>query len=69
MKKLFSLVFLCVVLACNNSSESSRSADSIGTTTTGAENVNGNIPDTNSGIQLNQPLPVDSSKLRDSSRR
>jgi len=54
-------------MACNNSSNTTTSADSASTpSNTGSENVNGNVPDTNSGMTLNQSLPVDSSRLKDS---
>jgi hypothetical protein len=71
MKKLFSLLFVssCIV-ACNNSSSTSNTSDdSSGTNPTNIENVNGNVPDTNSGMTLNQSLPVDSSALKDSAKK
>ena len=72
MKKFFSLaITLSFIVACNNSSNTSSapSSDSSATNnTTNVENVNGNVPDSSSGIQLNKPLPVDSSKVKDSAR-
>jgi len=71
MKKLFSSAILILFLiSCNNSSQTDTTlTDSTGgTNTTGTENVNGNLPDSNSGMQLNKPLPVDSSRAKDSAR-
>lgn len=36
---------------------------------TNVENVNGNVPDSSSGTNLNHPLPVDSSGIKDSARK
>ncbi len=66
MKKLLAITSI-FFFACNNSADSTKSADP--GTSGGTENVNGNIPDTNSGLILNQPLPIDSSHLRDSANR
>lgn len=53
-----------ILLACNNSANETTSADSTGAPVKpGIDNVNGNIPDTGSAIQLNEPLPKDSSNL------
>jgi hypothetical protein len=71
MKKLFCIFAIAqFILACNNSSESSTtSADSTtAPNSTNVGNVNGNVPDTTSGMTLNQSLPVDSSNLKDSTR-
>jgi hypothetical protein len=70
MKKLFTLMVISsLVLACNSNSSSTPSGDSTtGTNATGVENVNGNVPDTTSGMQLNKSLPIDSSRVKDSSR-
>jgi hypothetical protein len=68
MKKFFPLAISVIfIIACNNSSNTS-SAPSSDSGTTNVENVNGNIPDSSSGIQLNKPLPVDSSRVKDSTR-
>jgi hypothetical protein len=68
--KLFSLILASSFLfACNNSSNSSTSTDSTSTNQTNIENVNGNVPDSSSGINLNQPLPVDSSRVKDSAKK
>jgi hypothetical protein len=70
MKKFHSFILVCnLILACNSSSNSSTSTDSTTTNQTNVENVNGNVPDSSSGINLNQPLPVDSSRLKDSLKR
>ena len=66
MKKLF-IITTIFFFACNNNADTTKSTDP--GTSGGTENVNGNIPDTNSGLILNQPLPVDSSNLRDSTNR
>ena len=70
MKKLFFFIVLCnFFFACNNSSDSSTSKDSTTTNQTNVENVNGNVPDTTSGTNLNHPLPVDSSRVKDSAKK
>jgi len=67
MKKLsFLFALSSFILACNNSGTSTTSADSTSTNPTNIENVNGNIPDSTSGMTLNQSLPIDSSRLKDS---
>lgn len=70
MKKLFDFIIaISFFTACNNSSNTTTSADSAtAPANTGTENVNGNVPDTTSGMTLNQSLPVDSSRLKDSSK-
>jgi acid phosphatase class B len=70
MKKLFHFIIaIGFLIACNNSSNTSTSTDSATTNTTNVENVNGNVPDTTSGMTLNQSLPVDSSRLKDSLKK
>jgi hypothetical protein len=70
MKKLFLFIIaIGFLLACNNSSNTTTSADSSTTNSTNVENVNGNVPDTTSGMTLNQSLPVDSSRLKDTSKK
>jgi hypothetical protein len=61
------LVAVFLFTSCKNSGTGSVNKDS-GTTTNaaGMDNVNGNVPDTTSGMKLNQTLPVDSSKMKDS---
>lgn len=69
MKRVVSLFAIgSFILACNNSADTSTTSTDSGTTpsTTNVENVNGNVPDSNSGMTLNQSLPVDSSNLKDS---
>ena len=72
MKKLFSLIMITnfILVACNNSSNTSPTSADSGTApnSTNVENVNGNVPDTTSGMTLNQSLPVDSSNLKDSGK-
>jgi len=71
MNKLFALLITASFFtACNDSSDSTTSADSAtAPANTNVGNVNGNVPDTTSGMTLNQTLPVDSSRLKDSSKR
>jgi hypothetical protein len=70
MKKLFFvLLSFQFLLACNNSETTTTSADSSAPVTPGIDNVNGVIPDTNSAIQLNEPLPKDSSGINDTTRQ
>jgi len=71
MKKIFLFILaIGFLIACNNSSTTSTSADSTTTNSnTNVENVNGNVPDTTSGMTLNQSLPVDSSRMKDSSKK
>jgi|GEM_PF-2031110 len=71
MKKLVAFILAASFLtACNNSSNTTMSADSAtAPANTNVENVNGNVADTTSGMTLNQSLPVDSSRLKDSLKR
>lgn len=72
MKTLFFLLIIFNLLpACNNSSNTTTTSidSTTAPNTTNIENVNGNVPDTTSGMTLNQPLPVDSSKVKDSINR
>jgi ABC-type oligopeptide transport system substrate-binding subunit len=70
MKKLFSLIVLTGLLAaCNNSSSTSKAKDTTMSNPTNVQNVNGNVPDTTSGTNLEHPLPVDSSKIKDSAKK
>jgi hypothetical protein len=71
MKRLVSLFMVgSLIVACNNSADTSTTSTDSGTApnSTNVENVNGNIPDSASGMTLNQSLPVDSSKLKDSGK-
>jgi PBP1b-binding outer membrane lipoprotein LpoB len=64
MKKLFSVLLgMALLQSCNNSSETDAKASP---NPSNVENVNGNIPDSTNSINLNQSLPVDSSRLKDS---
>jgi hypothetical protein len=71
MKRLV-LLFLVgnLILACNNSADTSTTFTDSGTApnSTNVGNVNGNVPDTTSGMTLNQSLPVDSSNLKDTNK-
>ena len=71
MNKLFALLItISLLIACNNNGDTTTSADSAtAPANTNVGNVNGNVPDTTSGMTLNQTLPVDSSRLKDSSKR
>jgi len=71
MKKLVAFILAASFLtACNNSSNTTTSGDSAtAPANTNVENVNGNVADTTSGMTLNQSLPVDSSRLKDSLKR
>jgi hypothetical protein len=65
MKNFFScLLFVSFLQACQNE----KAAESTEATpvTPGTDNVNGNLPDTNGSLKLNQPLPKDSSHMNDS---
>lgn len=68
------LVFLFLIggsiLACNNNADSSTTSTDSGNapSSTNVENVNGNVPDTASGMTLNQSMPVDSSNLKDTTK-
>jgi len=68
MKRLFLLALLThFLMACNSSSSTGSSGDTASTpATTNVQNVNGNVPDTTSGMTLNKSLPVDSSRVKDS---
>jgi ABC-type oligopeptide transport system substrate-binding subunit len=69
MKILLAMMAVCGLLACNSGSNSTTSADSTSPSPTNVQNVNGNTPDTTSGINLNQPMPVDSSRMKDSAQK
>ena len=65
MKKLFVLLLgISIIQACNNDSTTDAT-----TTPATPENVNGNLPDSANSANLNNPLPIDSSKLKDSGGR
>ena len=53
-----------VLLACGNDTSNNEVPSS--PITPGVQNVNGNLPDSSNTIELNQSLPVDSSRLEDS---
>ena len=70
MKQFFSFMIICIfAIACNNSSSSSATEDTTMNNRTNVENVNGNVPDSSSGMNLNHSLPVDSSGLKDSAKK
>ena len=65
MKKLFVFfIAISMMQACNNSS----TTDATNAPTT-VENVNGNTPDSTNSTTLNNPLPIDSSKVKDSIKK
>jgi hypothetical protein len=71
MKNLaFLLIIGNLILACNNSADTSTTSTDSGTAPNSSNvgNVNGNVPDTTSGMTLNQSLPIDSSNLKDSGK-
>lgn len=68
MKRFFFAAFALVFFfACGNNKSNTNSGDS-GPGTTNVQNVNGNQPDTTSGITLNGKQPVDSTR-KDSVQR
>jgi hypothetical protein len=50
--------------ACGN--DNAKTSTESAPVTPGIENTNGNIPDTSTTMRLNNPLPIDSSNLKDS---
>ena len=67
MKKLFfTLLTAAVFVACGN--DKTTESNESGPVAPGADNVNGNIPDTSDAIRLNETPPKDSSGIRDSTR-
>jgi len=68
MKKIVGLAIVAIsFVACG--SDNSKTAPESAPVTPGIENTNGNLPDTNTTMRLNSPLPVDSSNVRDSVNR
>ena len=67
MKKFLVVVLACSVFAaCNDKPEATpESAPNL----TNVQNVNGNQPDTTSGIQLDSRQTSDTSKIRDTTPR
>ena len=63
-KSLVLFLGVSMMMACNNSS----TTDATNAPTT-VENVNGNTPDSTNSTNLNNPLPIDSSKVKDSTKR
>ncbi len=61
MKKIISLLFIVILIGCNDSNEGDGGSPNI----TNVENVKGNIPDTTEGVTLNQPMEIDSSRIKD----
>ena len=65
MKKVvLSMLIAGIVLACND--EKKTESNGSAPVAPGADNVNGNIPDTTDAVRLNQSMPKDSSLTRDS---
>ncbi len=52
MKKTFLVLTVCMLIACNSSSENEGSTDTPINDNTSVENVNGNIPDTTNTITI-----------------
>ncbi|RYZ49325.1 MAG: hypothetical protein EOO14_20840 [Chitinophagaceae bacterium] len=67
MKKLLSLLIMGFLFSCGNGKMDDNKTES--PVTPPVDNVNGNIPDSTNTINLNQPLPIDSSNLKDSTQR
>ncbi len=67
MQKLFSFFVLLSIAACDNNGSSQKAADSTNTAPnlTNVQNVNGNQPDTMSGIQLDNRSSGDTSNKKD----
>ena len=67
MKRIqWSMVMVCslaVFTACN-SGDDAEATDKAAPNSSPVQNVNGNIPDSANSINLNQSLPVDSSRLK-----
>ena len=69
MKRITLAVCLIgLLIGCNNDKNNETSTEAA-PVSPGADNVNGNLPDTSGSIKLNQPLPKDSSSAPDSIRR
>jgi hypothetical protein len=65
MKNLFGFILLVVLFsACTN--DSTPAKEETTPSNTNVQNVNGNMPDTTGGVNLNATLPVDS--LNDSTK-
>lgn len=70
MKKQFFCLLSAVALSACGSNDTTNAADSpSGPTTPATENVDGNIPDSTNSVNLNEPMPVDSSAVKDSTPR
>ena len=63
MKILFFCLVLFVMAACRDQKDSPAPGETANPTN--VENVNGNIPDTTTGVTLNNNMAQDSSKLKD----
>ena len=67
MKKILIYLFIAGAgVACGNDKTTESNGSS--PVAPGADNVNGNLPDTTESIRLNQTPPQDSSSLTDSTR-
>lgn len=69
MKRLLFAIVAFAAFACSDDKKTDASSTESAPVTPGIENTNGNVPDTSTTIRLNQPMPVDSSKINDSSSR
>ena len=70
MKQIFFILIIAALISCNNSGTSNNTSDTQATPNpANVQNVNGNVPDTTNGTNLNGGLPMDSSRVKDSARR
>ena len=65
MKKLLYLSVIGFLISCGDDKSTDAATESA-PVTPGIENTDGNIPDSSTSIPLNSTLPVDSSRLKDS---
>lgn len=66
MKSLVLLAVSLAALSCGNNKTTEAQPSPV---TTATDNVDGNVPDSTNSINLNRPLPTDSSGLNDSTPR
>jgi hypothetical protein len=60
---VITMLSLTIFMACN-SGEETEATDKAAPNSPAVQNVNGNIPDSGNSINLNNPLPVDSSRVK-----
>ena len=68
MKKILYPAVMGFLLACGNEKTDDTKTES-SPATPAVENVDGNIPDSTNSVNLNKPMPTDSSRLKDSTPR